>query len=338
MDQIKMLQEYVNTDRFKMALEIPKKSSVTLHTLAQGEYNINYWFHHPITEEKLVLRLNTGSQMHLEDQIEYEYKTLKLLKDSGRTPIPFYVDGSKEILPWGILVMKFLEGRSLDYRKDLLLASEALADIHSVPVPKNTHLLSPADPLKAILEECEEMVSFYYRSSLGDVSTKRQIERLMETGWKRLKEQGFQTAKPCCINTELNSGNFLVDVSQKTPCHVIDWEKPLYGDAAQDLGHFLAPTTTFWKTDVILEKEEEEAFLGAYLKASGEKVDTSFLKEKLNLYIPITCLRGITWCAMAWVEYQDPNRPIRNEDTYRKICSYLTPEFLRKIQERVDSL
>ena len=34
---------------------------------------------------------------------------------------------------------------------------------------------------------------------------------------------------------------------------MIDWEKPLWGDPAQDLGHMLAPTTTFWKTDVICQ-------------------------------------------------------------------------------------
>ena len=34
--------------------------------------------------------------MHLENQIEYEYHALELLADSGRTPVPVFVDGSKE--------------------------------------------------------------------------------------------------------------------------------------------------------------------------------------------------------------------------------------------------
>lgn len=66
----------------------------------------------------------------------------------------------------------------------------------------------------------------------------------------------------CCINTELNSTNFLVndrDDNEKE-AYLVDWEKPLYGDPAQDLGHFLAPTTTFWKTDVILDQEQMDAF------------------------------------------------------------------------------
>lgn len=334
-ERIKQLNTYVNRPEFKEQLQIPENEVVVLHPLAQGEYNINYWFSHPETKEKLVLRLNTGSQMHLEDQIGYEYKALKLLEHSGRTPVPICVDGSRQQLPWGILVMKFLEGRALDYRRDLHLAAEALADIHSVSVPEDTHLLSPGNPLKAILEECEEMVQTYYRSSLGEVAVKRQIEQLLQAGWAYLHRGGSENTYQCCINTELNAGNFLIRPEGKIPAYVIDWEKPLYGDIAQDLGHFLAPTTTFWKTDVILEKEEEEQFLNRYLQAADGRFDTSCLREKLDLYIPITCLRGVTWCAMAWVEYQNPDRPIRNRDTYQKISSYLTEEFLTKIRQRI---
>ena len=56
-----------------------KKVQIAYQPLAQGEYNINYWFVHPLTGKKLVLRVNTGSQMHLEKQIEYEYHALELL-------------------------------------------------------------------------------------------------------------------------------------------------------------------------------------------------------------------------------------------------------------------
>jgi len=39
----------------------------------------------------------------------------------------------------------------------------------------------------------------------------------------------------------------------------------------------------------------------------------------------------VSWCAMAWVEYQDPNRPIQNQATYQKIQDYLTEDFLNWI-------
>ena len=88
--------------------------------------------------------------MHLENQIEYEYHALELLADSGRTPVPVFVDGSKKELPYGVMVMEFLEGSALDYRKNLMEAAECLADIHSVPVKETDGLISPSNPLQAI--------------------------------------------------------------------------------------------------------------------------------------------------------------------------------------------
>ena len=48
--------------------------------LGHGEYNINYLFRHPGTGDKLVLRLPMGSQMHLDNQVRYEYEALRLLQ------------------------------------------------------------------------------------------------------------------------------------------------------------------------------------------------------------------------------------------------------------------
>ena len=100
----------------------------------------------------------------------------------------------------------------------------------------------------------------------------------------------------------------------------------------QDLGHFLAPTTTFWKTDIILEQEERNHFIRQYKRCVADRYDVQGIEERLRRFIPITCLRGITWCAMAWVQYQEPGRLIRNEDTFRKIEAYLEDEFLEKIE------
>ena len=110
MFRIRNLEEYIKREEFLEALNIPKNSNIKLELLAQGEYNINYLFVHPITKEKLILRINTASQMNIDNQIEYEYKALLQLKDSNRTPTPLYLDKSKKYLDYGVLVMKFLEG------------------------------------------------------------------------------------------------------------------------------------------------------------------------------------------------------------------------------------
>ena len=327
------LEEYVKRQEFLDELNIPKDSKIDFQLLAQGEYNINYLFTHPITNEKLILRVNTASQMDLSDQIEYEYKSLLQLKESKRTPIPIYVDGSKRHIDYGVLVMNFLPGVHLDYRKDLHIAASCLGDIHSVELEENSHLICPKNPLQAILDECKTMVQTYYDSPLGDEEKKKQIKRMLNLGEEMIKNTGEYKGRRCIINTELNSSNFLIN-GENNENYIIDWEKPILGEPAQDLGHFLAPTTTFWKTDVILSQEEVEQFTKDYIKAVGERFSTNDIEDRLKLYLPITCLRGITWCAMAWIQYKDPNKLIKNEFTEKKLEDYLSKEFLDMIENR----
>lgn len=331
MDRVMGLREYVDSEELKDHLGIPHREKIECRLLAQGEYNMNYEFVHPVSKKKLILRVNTGSQMHLEDQIGYEYHALKLLEDSGRTPRALYVDGSKAKVEYGVMVMEFLEGHALDYRREMEYAAQCLADIHSIPVKGGGGLLMPENPLQAILDECNEMAETYYHSPLGDMQKKKAIERMLKGGQQLLDKVSGYGGYRCCINTELNSGNFLINGEGKGN-YLVDWEKPLYGDPVQDLGHFLAPTTTFWKTDVILGQEETDHFVRRYKACVSGRYDVQGIEERLRLFIPITCLRGITWCAMAWVQYQDPGRLIRNEGTFHKMEAYLDHRFLEYIE------
>ncbi len=348
MERIEGLRSLIESEEYRRALGLPADVTEEYSLLAQGEYNVNYRFTHPVDGRRLLLRVNCGSQMHLADQIGYEYRALEMLAPSGRTPKVFYVDGSKRYLDHGVLVMEELPGHALDYTCELMRAADILADIHSMPVPDSMipvsgddsglcTLICPEDPLKAILDECEQMVSVYMDSPLGDDSTKRTVREMLDKGWK-FKESvcGPEMSSPyrCCINTELNSTNFLINGDGRD--FLIDWEKPLYGDPAQDLGHFLAPTTTFWKTDVILDRKQTDEFVSKYVECVGGRYDTSGLEERTRLFTAVTCLRGITWCAMAWVEYRKPGRLLTNESTMRKLDQYLEQEFLEKISVYYD--
>jgi aminoglycoside phosphotransferase (APT) family kinase protein len=135
----------------------------------------------------------------------------------------------------------------------------------------------------------------------------------------------------CMVNTELNSGNFLINETGES--YLVDWEKPLISEPAQDLGHFLAPTTTFWKTDVILTPEEVKDFIEKYIAAVNGRMDCSALPRRLPLYFTVNCLRGVTWCAMAYREYCQPGRQLTNSDTFAKLKAYLEPAYLQNILE-----
>ena len=334
MERIDGLKQLIRSEEYRNALGLPKEVTEQYELLAQGEYNINYYFEHPRTGQKLLLRINCGSQMHLEHQIEYEANALKFLECSNRTPKVYYVDGSKRYLDYGILVMQYLPGGELNYETQLVTAAECLADIHSVLLTpqERESLIFPKDPLAAIIEECEAMFFVYETSQLADASVKNRIRTLLNAGKKMLEEFKKEESEVdrrhfCLINTELNSTNFLVDEEKRT-CFLVDWEKPLYGEPAQDLGHFLAPTTTFWKTDIIFSKEQQKEFVAEYIRKVNGRFDTIGLWERVSQFITITCLRGLTWCAMAWVEYQQPDKLIFNESTKLKLESYLSEEFL----------
>ena len=330
MNRTEAFQSYIQSADFLRRLELPAGTVLDFTPLGQGEYNANFTFVHPVSGQKLVLRVNTGSQMHLTNQIEYEFSALRALAPSGRTPKALFCDDSRAILPYGTLVMEWLPGRALHYESDLGAAAEILADIHALPVPKDTTLLCPDCPAQEIYDECLAMAEQYLTWSGAKKETCRLLAELtFEIGKLPLKV--LSSAPRCIVNTEVNSGNFLINDSGRS--YLIDWEKPLLSEAAQDLGHFLVPTTTFWKTDVILTPEEIGDFLRMYLRAVDGRMDTSTMKERLPLFFTVTCLRGISWCAMALREYLQPGRAITNSDTLMKIQQYVEPSFMENILE-----
>ena len=328
MNRTEAFRSYVHSDDFLRKLNLPTGTKLDFVPLGQGEYNANFTFTHPASGQKLVLRINTGSQMHLADQIGYEFAALQALEGSGHTPKALFCDNSRAILPYGTLVMEWLPGRPLRYESDLATAAEIFADIHALSVPKAHSLLCPAHPAKEIYDECLAMAEQYLTWEGAEKEACRLLETLIrEIGALPLTEAS--SAPRCIVNTEANSGNFLINDGGRS--YLIDWEKPLLSEAAQDLGHFLVPTTTFWKTDVILTAEEIGAFLQHYLRTIDGRMDTSAIKERLPLFFTVTCLRGISWCAMALREYASPDRAIVNEDTLRKIRQYVETDFMEKI-------
>ena len=323
MEHNEVLQDFIQSPAFRQALGIRPDAVLSPELLGNGEYNINYRLCHPESGQWLVLRRNTGSQLHLDDQIGYEFEALRALAPSGRTPRPLYCDRER-----GMLVMEYLPGRALRYETDLDDAAAILADIHATPVPGDCPLLRPSCPAAAIYEECLAMAEQYLTWEGAEKGVCRLLEVLIaEIG--RLPLKTAASAPACMVNTEVNSGNFLINPGARS--YLVDWEKPLLSEPAQDLGHFLVPTTTFWKTDVILKPEEIAAFTAAYGKAAAGRLDLRELPQRLPLFFTVTCLRGVSWCAMAMREYSQPGRALCNADTFRKIQDYLREDFLENI-------
>lgn len=332
MDYIKYIEPLIKSREYREGLGLPENIDEEYKMLAAGEYNVNLSFTHPVTGKKLVLRINQGSQMHLDNQIEYEANTLSLLQNSGRTPRLYYVDGSKKYLDKGILVMEYLPGVALDYTKDLNKAADILADIHRQSLPENTGLIEAGAGFNFVLDECEEMFKHYTKSNYADEKITNRIRKLLDKGWEMSESQkdSFEGLYKCLINTELNSTNFLINESEKN--YLIDWEKAVLGFPAQDIGHFLAPTSTFWKTDIILTRDEIEGFIENYISKASLYFDIRGIKETSLAFIKINCLRGLSWCAMAYVQYKEADKDLMNESTRVKLDAYLADEFIKQVE------
>lgn len=323
------LTAYVSSNgNLREILGIEEHTPFSLEFLARGEYNANYTLFIGEKNERHVLRINLGSQLHLDHQIEYEAHALELLGTSGRTPRVLYVDGSRTLIEHGVLVETWVPGRHLDYTTDLKLAARILADIHATPLPDSHRLISWEHQMGAILDECRVMFSTYRRWVQREVWLIEQIDAFFAVVERAVEHSLTTLSAPPqrIINTELNSENFLIHTEDES--FLVDWEKPLVGDVAQDLAAFLVPTTTAWKTDVILDDEEITSFLEAYETAVSGRFDTTGLAERTRAYMAAGCLRGLTWSAMAYADHQSGVRSVADEKTFEKIGWLLSPGFI----------
>ncbi len=321
---IKSIYDYIDETSLREKLNLEK--DFKLYFLAQGEYNKNYVLEDP--KHKYVFRVNTGSQIGVANQIEYEYNALKRLEESGYTPKVHFVDGSKKILDSGILVMDFLEGRPLDYKKDLKKAAEIFSRIHSLDIKREDfdYLITENYIFSDRMKEAQNLLKNFWDSSFVDKNTKDFFEKFISWCDNNASMEKYFIENPwkAINNTEVNSHNFIIGNERS---YLIDWEKPVISDPCQDITQFLAPTTTLWRTDIVLSPEEIDNFYKVY----EQKFPDKNIRERVKMYTPYLYLRALSWCAYAYLEYQNPNKDIQNPETYKKIKSYLDIDFMSNL-------
>lgn len=284
--------------------------------LAAGEYNENY-----LVSDKTgayVFRINQGTQLGLARQVEYEFSALQAVFPSGVTPRPLHYSLDAGGLGQGVLLMEYLPGRPLDYIRDLHIAADIFARIHALsPDPR---LIVQADPVAAIAAESLALICRYNGDRYRPVRQlllkyHDQIVKLTSTS------PTFFSGDPLCmVNTEVNSGNFLIHPQRSC---LIDWEKAVVSCRYQDLAHFLVPTTTLWKTDCRLSAEDKKAFLASYRQALDCPIPLPELTQKTAFMERVILLRALSWCYMAYHEYTGKSRALTCDVTFSKIVSYL---------------
>lgn len=308
-------------DKSEQILRFLQKSSwlsgdLSCEFLAAGEYNENYVV--SATTDRYVFRINHDTQLELDNQIEYEYQVLEAVSSSGVTPKPYHYDQLADGLGRGALLMEYLPGVPLDYRNDLSAAAEIFARIHAQPVDER--LIVQSDPAYDIATESLSLIQRYPGPHYPQVrrSLLKYHAEIVKSSEKMASL--YQGEEYCIVNTEVNSGNFLIDENRSS---LVDWEKAVVSYRYQDLAHFLIPTTTLWKTDFRFSEEEKQRFLKEYIQVGDIKLSLDEVYEKTRLMERVILLRALSWCYMAYHEYTAADRELTHNDTFATITSYL---------------
>ena len=329
-DMLPKVDDYLE-NRDWDGVPVMKGRKFEVSPLAQGEYNLNYLI--SSGSLRLVFRVNIGTQINRDDQILYEFRSLELLAQSGVTPRPYYVDDTRQVFERGILIMEYLPGESMNYSRDLSDAAQLFATIHQIDVPEEkNHLIREDAPLTLIYDECAGLLRQYFDSELAQPAIRDYLMDLINWAAVARSQESYYQQDPwhCIVNTEVNSGNFIVN-RQRGSIHLVDWEMPRWGDPSQDLCHFCSPLTTLWKTNWRMAKEEKSRFLKTYSRYLRDRHLRDTLMDRVRLRDPFVYLRGISWSAMGWVAYQTRFSGMKNPDTWAKLQQYMNLEFIRSL-------
>lgn len=112
--------------------------------------------------------------------------------------------------------------------------------------------------------------------------------------------------------------------------YLIDWEKPVFSNAVQDLTQFMSKTTTLWRTEETLSDQQIDGFLTAYADLTGSSKQQ--LVDNISLYMPFLLLRALSWCGMLIATYDQ--KPIQNEEILHRCQKFLTFEFAKPVLEQ----
>lgn len=316
MDKARSIYEFV-ASRSWAVLSGPQDISF----LAAGEYNENYLLKTKDRGE-CVFRINHGTQLGVDDQIGYEFKVLQIVHPSGCTPEPYTVDSAgSAAFPHGALMMQYLPGGGFDYARDWREAAALFASVHAVSVPGE--LVVQANPVLDIAEESIGLVNRYPdhpRTRERDMIL-RYRDRIL--GLSEAASDLFAQDPMCVVNTEVNSGNFIVDRSDGKKVWLVDWEKAVVSSRFQDLGHFLVPTTTLWKSDYRFDRQGRRDFVTEYLRHADISMSLDDALLGTEIMEQTILLRAMSWCFMAWYEYTRPGRALKDEFTFGRINRYL---------------
>ena len=280
------------------------------------------------------------------ENIAYQSACFDRAFPSGHVPERFVTLEPVPDIPWGALVIEEVAGDMPRLPADLGAVAEALAALHSLPVPGpagRPPLLFHADPVGATVAVIEAQAAYLERAMVGP-DARRQLDE--EIAWARaFAARSAGTEQPVAlVGTDTHPGNFLVP----RPGHAVfvDLEKMLYGSPAIDLAHASVYTSTMWdpQAATALEDADVAAFYESYFAAVGSAA-ADRLRPWCTPLRRLTWLRTTTWCAKWRVESRDgaewsaaSHDPAYIAKVRARIADYFDPATVSRIRAGFSAL
>ncbi|MDX2271980.1 MAG: aminoglycoside phosphotransferase family protein [Cyanobacteriota bacterium] len=207
-------------------------------------------------------------------------------------------------LPYTYLITNFLEGESLNYRRDhLAKAAQTLACLHRLP---SVHTLVPPlqpidEPLTLFLRESQRYAQPYLKDPKADPDIVEMLQIVLMQARRLQKQETDLQRDPyvCLVHGDHTHDNWLINSQQ---AHLIDWEWAELSTPAADLGHFLSPVTIHRYHHYQLPVEDREFFLNHYWQALDHEPLRQTLQNHWRVFGAFPAIRSLCWTAGQWTK------------------------------------
>jgi len=254
--------------------------------------------HVRLTGRGVLARLPKQSQLALDAEANLTYQAACFARAaaSGHTPRLHAVLAPDDDLPMGALIVDEIVGGPLPLPDGLPALAEALAAIHTIPLPApvlRPPLKNPVDPLADTFAEIMAQAAFIGAADLAYDTQAPIREELVAAGALLGRSDRPPTT---LISFDAHPGNFLLAGNGRAV--LVDLEKARYGAPPFDLAHATLYTSTTWDVATYAELSHQQvaAFYAAWLDAMPPALADAAASWLLALR-RMTWLWSVTWCA-----------------------------------------
>ena len=262
-----------------------------------ADKGLAHW-HVRLTGTGLLARIPKQSQMNLEavDNLAYEAACFERTAVSGHVPRLARVIEPSPGLPWGALLVEEINGCPASQPAHIAPIMQALAAIHTLPVPALEHrspLLNESNPMLGLLALVRAQAAYLDHPALSEPS-RRVITTRLEALVRTLPHLGDKL-EPRLISFDAHPGNFLITATGKAV--LVDLEKLRYSYPPLDLAHATLYTSTTWDVDASFELATPQVAQAYEVwRAAAGPMAEPYLAALVPLR-ELMWLWSVTWCA-----------------------------------------